>query len=144
MLSVEQSIKKFLDATKQSTYEQQVKQGIYASGKSAASLKVTAKRTSGQLTGVGYFQFQFEGRRPGTMPPIKDIIAWLKYKRLKLNPWAVAMNIKKFGTKSYTDYTKRLDINGPLQVHKKTLLEDLGRAYTAMIVLELKTVTKAI
>ncbi len=38
-----------------------------------------------------------EGRRPGKMPPINAISAWAKPKGL--NPWAVAINIKKFGIK---------------------------------------------
>lgn len=144
MLSIEESVKKYLEAGKLVTYQQQVKQKIYASGASAASLRVETQKFAGQLFGAKYFAFQFEGRAPGTMPPISKIVQWLKVKRLKLNPWAVATNIKKKGTRAYTDYTKRLSITEQLAVHKQELLDNVGKAYSTLIVLEMKNVSRKI
>jgi len=42
-----------------------------------------------------YGKYVDEGRAPGKMPPINKIESWCK--RKNLNPWAVAMNIKKYG-----------------------------------------------
>jgi len=77
----------------------------------ANNIKYKMKNDLLLLTLPGYAQFTDAGRQPGKQPPIKSIKKWAKAKGL--NPYAVAVNIKKYGTKpnhflySITDIFKK-------------------------------------
>ena len=72
-----------------------------ATGKTAAAIRDTSGPEYAALLGPGHLKALREGRRPGQRPPIQAIIEWLKAKRLTLNPYAVAANIAKSGTRLF-------------------------------------------
>lgn len=60
--------------------------------------KIMVGRFEGSLTALAPYASAVEdGTRPH-MPPVKELEAWAKKKGI--NPWAVAMSIKKKGTKA--------------------------------------------
>ena len=80
--------------------------GIKDSGFSAASIKITGSRALGAvLTAPAYLQTNYDkvGRRPGTPPPVQDILNWGKLSpqpnqtRLQA-AYAVATSIGQVGT----------------------------------------------
>ena len=72
-----------------------------ATGKTVAQLRTQSAPEYAALTGPGYLRTLRNGRRPGQRPPIEAIRAWLAAKRLQLNPYAVAANIAKRGTRLF-------------------------------------------
>lgn len=72
-----------------------------ATGKTAAAIRDTSGPEYAALVGPGHLKALRDGRRPGQRPPIAAIIEWLKAKRLQLNPYAVAANIAKRGTRLF-------------------------------------------
>lgn len=96
-------------------FVRQERNGQVASGVSreTASVEVPSAR-EGWIRAKAYLPTNFRGigRKPGTMPPIKSIQAWIAIKRLDLNAWAVAVNIKKKGTLVYRDKRRGIDVEG--------------------------------
>lgn len=75
--------------------------GQRATGKTIAALREVASPEYAALVGPGHLKALRDGRRPGQRPPIAAIIEWLAAKRLDLNPYAVAANIAKRGTRLF-------------------------------------------
>lgn len=77
---------------------QQMKQEVAVdTGKLRDSIDYYVKDNILYITMEDYGVYVDEGRAPGKMPPIKSIEGWAK--RKGLNPWAVATNISKYGTR---------------------------------------------
>jgi len=144
MLTVEESVKLFLTKYSDTLKDDQIKKGIRTTGNSARSLQIRVTKTGGTLSGSGYFVFQQEGRRPGALPPIEAIQRWILLKHLKLNAWAVAKSIAKKGTRAFRQPSHRLNIDAQAEIYKRELLENLGNAYSALIIKELKDFTTTI
>lgn len=92
--------------------ERHIQAGQRATGKTSASLRIIPTGTGFQLYGWKYAGSYEEGRKPGSLPPIKAILEWGKAKGIKdidfqnekqakSWAWAVALRIKKMGTKRY-------------------------------------------
>lgn len=105
----------FLLQVLQIVKDNQILQGLYASGDSAKELRVEVFQgvggVSGKLIdGSGSFEYQERGRGPGAIPWSK-IYAWLAYKKYgfdwadvnerKRMAFAIWNKIKKFGTKTH-------------------------------------------
>lgn len=101
----------------------QLAKGLLASGKSAKSLRVITLSgngsTSGQILGVGYWQFQQNGRGPGKFPKpsklfVEIIRQWLAVKGLNYSPYAVAFKINRDGIKVPNKYNPGGVLSEPL------------------------------
>lgn len=113
-------------------FVRQERNGMVASGYSKANTKVEETKKGAALSGPLYLRTNFKGigRKPGTMPPVKSIEAWLKMKNLEhLSAWAVAMNIKKNGTRIYWDKRRGIDVQQILGKFKKEFLDNLAKSY---------------
>jgi hypothetical protein len=152
MLSVEQSILKFLTRYAESLTKQQRDKGVVNTGASAESLKATAREFYGALSGYSYWYQQRYGRRPGKMPPVDAIIEWIKTKRtLKVdqsNPksvesfaWAIAKSIAKKGTSAFTNKEKRVQVpEKEFQSMREQLLRDLSDKFVVDIRTQIKKI----
>ena len=92
--------------------ERHLQAGQRATGKTSASLRIIPTGAGFQLYGWKYVGSYEEGRQPGSMPPVQAIIEWGRAKGLKgidfqnerqakQWAWAVALRIKRMGTKRY-------------------------------------------
>ena len=95
-----------------------IRQELRSAGKSATGSLI--KQTKGVVSIKGdkivfegvapdHWVFVDKGRRSGSMPPIKPISKWIKQRGLDLNPWAVAMSIKRKGIKPTNIYTDNIE-----------------------------------
>lgn len=89
-----------------------------ATGKTIAALRSTSSDEYAALLGPAHARFLRDGRGPGAVN-VQAIIEWVKAKRLKLNPYAVAEKISQFGTLLYRGedprFTKPTDtFSGPI------------------------------
>lgn len=89
-----------------------------ATGKTIAALRSTSGDEYAALLGPRHSRFLRDGRGPGAVN-VQAIIEWVKAKRLKLNPYAVAEKISQFGTLLYRGedprFTKPTDtFSGPI------------------------------
>jgi hypothetical protein len=75
--------------------------GQQATGRTAAAIRDTSGPEYAGLFGPAHLKALRDGRRPGQRPPIEAIREWLAAKRLTLNPYAVAANIAKRGTRLF-------------------------------------------
>jgi hypothetical protein len=83
-----------------------------------------------------YGKFVDEGRRPGKMPPVKDIMEWT---RLKGIPESAAYPIaRKIGEKG----TKGINFTEPFYDDIKVVADIMGDAYAKYIVKELLKIQK--
>ena len=82
--------------------------GQRATGKTIAQLREVVGPEYAALLGPGHLRALRDGRRPGQRPPIDAIREWLAAKRLDLNPYAVAANIAKKGTRLFAGTDPRL------------------------------------
>lgn len=78
--------------------------GKTASGKLIRSLNYTLRETADDINFIfvaeDYFQNIDQGRRPGSYPPIKDIIKWTRVKGISPNAaYPIARSIYRFGIK---------------------------------------------
>jgi hypothetical protein len=72
-----------------------------ATGRTAAAIRDQSGAEYAALLGPAHLKALRDGRRPGQRPPIEAIRGWLQAKRLQLNPYAVAANIAKRGTRLF-------------------------------------------
>lgn len=129
MQSVEQVINKFLNDVAKNIIKQQKERKMRASGKSAASLKVVKDKAGKQhLVGDESFYFQIHGRAPGKMPPIEKMIEYVRVKRLKASPWALAKSIAKKGTLIWQGKRKGLNIKEAYEPLEEPFIENLTKA----------------
>ena len=132
-MTSKEAITIYLTKVRDELFERQRRNGQRASGFSDENTKVVVpSKENGYIKGPKYLATNFKGigRRPGTMPPIQSIEAWIQIKGLKLNPWAVAMNIKKKGTVIFRDKRKGIDFKQPQQKHMDELMENIRKSIT--------------
>ena len=120
-MTVKESITQLLEEIRLGIIQDQEDKKIRASGASAKSLKYKVKEVSGNisgtLTGANYFYWQEYGRSPGTLPPVDSIKKWIKAKGIQPKDgkvdslaWAIAMKIKKSGTRAKRNESPRLAV----------------------------------
>jgi hypothetical protein len=89
-----------------------------ATGKTIAAVHSTSAAEYAALLGPAHSRFLRDGRGPGAVN-VRAIIEWVRAKRLKLNPYAVAEKISRYGTLLYRGedprFTKPTDtFSGPI------------------------------
>lgn len=141
MLTGQQAIVGFLTAVMVDIKRTQEEKGIIASGKSAESLQVLESEGGASLTGDGSFFFQDQGRKPGKLPPILNIMAWLKAKGLNYNPWAVAVKQAQDGTRIFQDKKKGLQLDKIVMANKKEFLTAVAKQIGQDVLQEIKKST---
>jgi hypothetical protein len=140
-MPIKKDIEEFFDNNIADIKSDQVGKGIRASGESADSLNKTTNDDGGQLKGSRYITQQVEGRRPGAMPPVEDILAWIKVKGIQsdIKPeqlaWAIAKKIAKSGTDIFQGKREGLDLKNIIDKNKETLKKRILRG----TVLEIKS-----
>lgn len=98
-----------------------------ASGDAYNSLAVVDRGNVISSVGNFYIEYLNRGRGPGGMPPLVAIIRWVKLKKSskKMDPFAIARNIAKYGTKIYRDKDRSLGLQ--LEDKVKELEDNLNK-----------------
>lgn len=127
------------------------KQGHVATGKGVNSLETKIRESGSGLLiaifGEDYLAYQETGRKAGKMPPIKDLMKWVKAKgiaseakEVKRISWAIAINMKKIGMHSNNnklDMSKRhfftKTMEGGKQVINKKLFEMFEKNFDLLV-----------
>lgn len=96
-------ITEFLESIKTELIEDMDRNNRNATGKTRASLKLAnVTGFSGQLLGAEHIQFSFQGRGPGKMPPLSQIIDWCNARGIpRKAAWIIAKRISEAGTKLF-------------------------------------------
>jgi hypothetical protein len=154
MLTTREAIQKLLDNIRLGIIQDQEDKKIRASGESAKSLKSKTKEVSGNitgtLTGAGYFYFQEYGRSPGKMPPVQSIKDWIEAKGMARGAmnlsdnrkgkilrndkaveslaWAIAIKIKKSGTKAKRNESPRLAVLDIIEAEMDASRDEIRKA----------------
>ena len=137
-MNSEEAFKKFFEDVTKDLRSDQVDKGLYSSGKSASSLNYEVRPDGGTQKGSAYFQQQITGRRPGKMPPVEDILAWIEFKGIQSdNPesfaWAVAKKIAKVGTDVNQGKREGLDFIGIVAKNRDELMKNLKKGLVERI-----------
>jgi hypothetical protein len=81
------------------------RRGKVATGRTMSTLStfvtVDTSTVTGELQGEEQWRFVGNGRRPGKMPPIAPIQAWIDAKGFSISAWAVAKSIAQRGSKDW-------------------------------------------
>lgn len=115
-MTLDQSILQILTNTQTKIRANMQAAGINASGRTSASIQVRKTADGYALVGGGGKAAPLQtleiGRPPGKIPyNFAEILKeWANAKGLDINPWAVAMTIKHYGTERWRDPSKRRDI----------------------------------
>jgi len=119
------TIEELLISIEKDLISEQKKRGIFASGKSAKSLRHEIDEKSGSIYGEGYFYQQENGRSGGKMPPFQSIYDWLQYKKYNFDwqndrerrsmAFAIMKKIANRGTFVYSNRAKGLPISFIIQ-----------------------------
>jgi hypothetical protein len=114
--------------------------GAMATGRLLKEIRVNAIKDKDKylltLSYPFYGKFVDEGRRPGKMPPVKDIREWTKLKGI---PESAAYPIaKKIGEKG----TKGINFTEPFYDDIKVVADIMGDAFAKYIVKELLKIQK--
>ena len=130
----EEAVKIFLEKTLKAYREDQAAKDITASGASAASLRTDQNEQGGKLFGVGYFKYQFSGRKPGKMPPIDAILNWINVKGIATDTtekgllsfaFAIAKKIAKSGTDIFQSKRPGLNVDEKILEYRKELVQNI-------------------
>lgn len=111
----------YLQTVQAEIIDQIIKQGMTASGKTAASLEVIPSNTGGSLVAAKHIIFLEDGRGPTKTgqagdPKLIDIIKqWIEDKGLDINPYAVTRTIHEKGTRLYRNGGKSGVLSIPLK-----------------------------
>jgi hypothetical protein len=117
-----------------------------ATGRTAAAIRDESGAEYARLLGPAHLRALRDGRRPGQRPPIQAIIEWLQAKRLQLNPYAVANNIAKRGTRLFRGEDPRFrkptdTFSGPIAAALPRLRAGLAEAARSGLRSDLVTFT---
>lgn len=131
-MKVEEALMIYLTSVRDEIFVEQKRLGMQASGFSEANTKPVVKKSEGYIKAPAYLFTNFKGigRKPGTMPPVKDILAWIKIKHLDLNAWAVAKTIQKKGTRVYYNRRRGIDLKAIKNMFKSEFKKNIKAALT--------------
>lgn len=146
-----EAITEFMQKVKKAYADDQKDKDIRASGKSADTMRITVTKSGGKLYGLAYIYYQKYGRRPGQMPPIDDIIQWIRDKRtfnvdekgIKGLAFAIAKTIAKKGTQIFQRVKPALNIDDKMPEYRKELVVDLGKTEADKIRKKLRNIPQA-
>lgn len=119
----------------------QVDAGMYSSGVAAASLRNEVTEVTATMFGNTSIAVQLgliEPRGPGGLPPIENIILWIKLKMLQLSPWAVAKTIAAKGTKMFRGEVQPLSIEEVIRIERARLITNLLQGTKEEVLLKIR------
>jgi len=139
-MTIEEALLRLGDELKATMTEQLKKNGSYYTGDLAKSIEyeVRVQNFDYQLVRTmltyGIFVDQGDGRRPGTPPPVRPLIEWIKFKKIPVPSgmsvesfaFAIAKKIGKQGTNPRPRPFIAPSINQVLQGVGKELLSKAG------------------
>lgn len=99
-MTEEQALNKIAKLIKETVQKKLKENGSYVYGDLYNSVEPVITENGIQVKMAHYAEYVDKGTKPH-MPPVSPIEKWVTKKNLNLNPWAVAINIKKFGTKAH-------------------------------------------
>lgn len=144
-----EAISQFFKSTITDLKSDQVSKGLYSSGKSADSLQSDSNTEGGLLYGSAYFYQQIVGRKPGKMPPVSDIIAWIEAKQIKPETgtveglaWAIAKKIAREGTDINEGKRQGLDFINIVGKNRDELVKNLIKGTKEQIITSLRSTIK--
>ena len=82
---------------------------------------------------------QGKGRRPGKMPPVQEIAKWIESRNLDLNPWAVAMSMKKKGNEVYQRKREGINIEAEVEANREEFLKRIAQELKINIIKKYKS-----
>lgn len=135
-------ISELLDGIKKVYQDRQKEQGIRSSGESADSLRTESSESSGTLYGAKYFYQQKFGRRPGKMPPVEDILDWIRAKKItpkdpktseRQLAFIFALKIARSGTDVYQRKREGLKVEDQVEELVKEFRTKLDEGFKAVI-----------
>ena len=144
-----EAISQFFKSTITDLKADQVSKGLYSSGKSAESLQADSNTEGGLLYGSAYFYQQIVGRKPGRMPPVSDIIAWIEAKGIQPEngtveglAWAIAKKIAKEGTDIHEGKSQGLDFIKIVGKNRDELIKNFISGTKEQIITSLRSAIK--
>lgn len=133
-MTTTEAIAKFLRYMSDAYVIEQQAKGMYASGRSAKSLKEVTDPTGGKLFGKGYWLFQKTGRGPGKASPVDAIEQWIKDKGLTSDKgtvrdfaFAISRKHAKEGSDIYRGRRPGINVQDELLEARKELMKDVGQ-----------------
>jgi hypothetical protein len=147
MIKIGVSISKLLDDVAQAYIDDQIKKGIFASGKSASEMRPVATETEGTLYGSGYWYQLKHGRKPGKFPPIDMILEWIRVKQItprdnktteRQLAFLFARKIAQKGTNIFQKRSPAIDVDAKVKALTDKFLQDISRQFKGEITQSLK------
>lgn len=144
-----EAVQKFLKRISDAYVNDQIGKGIFASGRSASSLKEVTEPTGGKLFGRAYFHFQKFGRRPGKFPPIDAILNWIKDKGIRSDipekslAYLIARKIARLGTDIFRGRRRGLNVEDEILEARKELAVNIGQIAKEQLIEKLKQAGRA-
>lgn len=142
--TAEELLIEFLEVAKQMLIDDLDSKGRNATGKTKKSIRVAnITSTSGQLLGAEHILYTFQGRGPGKMPPLSQLIDWCSARGIpRSKAWIIAKNIAEFGTKLFRSGAK--DNNVLLNATSKERIDELSEGLRKTYSLKLNSDLKDI
>jgi len=104
----------------------------YASGSMSQSLTIESKPNQWSLLAAKFFAVLQTGRKPGKMPPISNILNWIKSRSIQLEgksnlsmAWGIAKWIAKHGTRLFQSGGRKDIYTNEIKTFKKNLFSDI-------------------
>jgi hypothetical protein len=138
-----EAVAKFLRRISEAHIIEQQAKGIYASGRSAKSLREVTRPDGGDVLGLGYIYYQKNGRRPArssslktkqlTLPPVDAIEQWIKDKGIvpddpetstRSLAFAIARKIANKGTDIFQRKRPGIEVEDEITEARKELKID--------------------
>jgi len=147
MIKIGVSISKLLDDVAQAYIDDQIKKGIFASGKSASEMRPVATETEGTLYGSGYWYQLKHGRKPGKFPPIDMILEWIRVKQItprdnktteRQLAFLFARKIAQKGTNIFQKRSPAIDVDDKVKALQEKFLKDISGKFKLEITQSLK------
>jgi hypothetical protein len=139
-----ESINKFMKRISDAYIDDQIRKGIFSSGRSAQSLRSVTEPTGGKLFGKDYFHFQKVGRRPGRFPPIDAILQWITDKGIRSDipikslAYLIARKIAQSGTRIFQRKSQGLDVQDEIIEARKDLVREIAEIKKQELITKLK------
>lgn len=128
--AIEAAADRVIDGLIADTVESQRKKGLYASGKSAKSLRRIAQRSgtiiSRQIVGAAHWKYQQNGRGPsrsgrgGGRSLVDALREWKKHKGIEINEYALAKKIHREGIRVPNRFNPGGVLSEPLNAKRVT------------------------
>lgn len=143
-VALQDAIEWYLTTVRSGVIKQMQAKGFWVTGKTGNNIKIILKKRSGSLDFPKYFStmVEGEGRRPGSYPPIQEIMGWIASRNLELNPYAVAKKMAEKGNAVYRGAREGVDVSEEVKAHQKEFKRRVAEVYKGMIKNKIKQLKK--